>query len=262
MKNLGTIESVSDFLNKTEGVHYHGREETRFFCRGQGSLKFKLRPKIGRYKYAVPHDERSRTSSLYNFEKMFAQFEREYITHHDVILSRKIDKMTLAQHYGLATPLLDWSLNPLVALYFVCVSRPTEDGIVFIFSPHVQPTIETDSDLDKGNFWQTFRPKRLDQRMINQDTVFTYHPKPTEDFGDVLGDACNGVIVPCKSKFFIRNELASIGFHKSFAFPGLSSICERIDDAYKKSCDYNEKWEQDIGLEDEREPYLLDERKK
>ena len=30
-------------------------------------------------------------------------FEREYIAHHDVELPRYIDRLTLAQHYGLAT---------------------------------------------------------------------------------------------------------------------------------------------------------------
>ncbi len=68
------------------------------------------------------------------FESMFSQFEREYVSYQERVLTRRIDKLTLAQHYGLATQLLDWSLNPLVALYFACESLSNDDGIVFIFS--------------------------------------------------------------------------------------------------------------------------------
>ena len=248
---------MSDFLNKTKGVHYHNREEIRFFCRGQSSLRLKLRPKIGRFKYTDNDLDQAEPSWKHKFEKMFSQFEREYIMHHDGVLSRKIDKMTLAQHYGLATPLLDWSLNPLIALYFACEKQNKEDGIVFIFTPITSSNIQSDSDLVKAKHWEIFRPIRFDQRMINQDTVFTHHPDPTEDFADTLGERCNGVFIPAGKKVFILRELASIGFHKAFVFPGLSSICEIIDSAYKKSWKYSENWPNDKGLGDGREPYLI-----
>jgi hypothetical protein len=41
----------------------------------------------------------------------------------------------LAQHYGLPTRLLDWSENPLVAVYFAVQECPDVDGCVWALSP-------------------------------------------------------------------------------------------------------------------------------
>ena len=273
MKHLGSIGSVSDFLKQTEGVHYMTREEIRFFCRGQASMTLKLRPKIGRYKYTGPRikDDRGEPRWQRNMNLMLSQFEREYIAHHPVELSRRIDRLTLAQHYGLATQLLDWTLNPLVALYFACESVSQTDGIVFFVSSfHLEPDLIKDTNLENACPVQALRPRRFDQRMVNQDSVFTFHRDPILDFADELEEHCSGVIVPGRAKPIILNQLASIGVHKVFIFPGLASICDRIDEGYRGRDGYeedkafwtkgqkgeNSAWQFDEDLADERTPYL------
>lgn len=37
----------------------------------------------------------------------------------------------VAQHFGMPTRLLDWSTNPLVALFFTCDGEPAENGFVY-----------------------------------------------------------------------------------------------------------------------------------
>jgi len=244
METFGIIQSVPDFLSKTH-VHYHTKAETRFFCRGQSSMELKLRPKIGRSIYSSPPDPTFRElltlhkippEWVKSMNAMFSQFEREYITYHSEDLSRKIDRLALAQHYGLATQFLDWTLNPLIALYFACESQSKTNGIVFIFGPHPAyvRTILNDADLDKNDAWQIFHPRRIDQRMVNQDAAFTFHKDATADFAELLGRNCSAVAIPATKKPHILNELQSIGIHKAFVYPGLGSVCDRIDSAYRK----------------------------
>jgi len=206
-------------------------------------MQWRLRPKIGRYHYARPtfDDPNDIPQWQRTFNKMFSQFEREYIAHHPNELTRKIDRLTLAQHYGLATQLLDWTLNPLVALYFACEEKTQTEGIVFFFSPGTSPSsLMSDEDLESKTAWEVLRPRRFDQRMVSQDAVFTFHPEPIADFGDTLGDQISGVIIPAHAKPLLLLELQSIGIHRSFIYPGLESICRHIDTQHREHYSFSE----------------------
>jgi hypothetical protein len=78
--------------------------------RGQ-EQDWELIPKIGRVGFRNIGDENAE-------QKMLDDFKRLSMPHLLRVPKNDWDWLALAQHHGMATRLLDWTTNPLVALWF------------------------------------------------------------------------------------------------------------------------------------------------
>ncbi len=104
--------------------------------RGQ-NCDLPLLPKIGRYKKSIDDLLEIELALIEEFEKRsipFLGFEPD----------NDWDFLACAQHFGLPTRLLDWSENPLIALWFAVANgeSKSKNGVVWVLDVKIDDIID------------------------------------------------------------------------------------------------------------------------
>lgn len=170
-----TITSVSGYLGHIESMWRTIRESNSddvLLFRGQ-NVDEPLLPKLARLhklhrKYDIPQRHKLHTNELW----MLSEFKRRAHPFIDSLPKTIWDWLSVTQHHGMATRLLDWTANPMVALYFAVINTTRDSNPVIWITrvPHshiVVPSPDIDPfDLKLTTF---FRPNLTSQRIIAQD---------------------------------------------------------------------------------------------
>lgn len=216
-----TVTSLEQFLSLLQVY-----SEVDFF-RGQSSKENPLIPSIGRY-YTSGQE-----TVLLQFEReIFEDFKRKYSMFTDVRPKNDKELLFLAQHYGLPTRLLDWTYNPLIALYFACNADFNKDGIVYQCLPFSRKEYDERGDILTFPDLTILIPNLTDVRYKNQNGLFTLYSRPWED--QMTEHAKTHYVIPAGSKIGILNKLEKIGMTRSYIMPSLDSLSIEIVQLFSK----------------------------
>lgn len=219
-----TIRSLEDFVRFIE-AECEGED---IIFRGQ-SQPWTPSPKIAREDLAFkgPRDAVER--------QMFEQLKREARPFMDVPLD-DWELLAVAQHHGMPTRLLDWTKNPLAALWFAAreVAQEGRNGIVWVWWFDAGRCCDTSKFKSPFDCKETFiyRPSHVHRRLSAQFGWFTVHPLVDGKYVPIgtmrPGERHLRLEIPPETFPDIRKHLDRCGVNSSTMFPGIEGLCGHI----------------------------------
>ncbi len=155
------------------------------------------------------------------------------------------DYLTLGQHYGLPTRLLDWSHNALTALWFATDKAASElyeakNSVVWVL---MADTEDYNLSIEKAHPFEItetriFRPRIIKQRINNQSGVFSIQAsdeireKCELDKVDSFSKKLLKITLSVEHLQDIRTDLNVLGVNAFSIFPELEGLCAYLQWRY------------------------------
>ena len=212
----------------------------KFMFRGQGSNQWRLRT-------AFHRTERSDIARFLLVDVAALHQHLSALTNHFFNLANPIENaafISLAQHHGYPTPLLDWTYSPFIAAFFAFkyASQTTQNVRVFIFDREIWRA--------DWNQLQKVAPARLhfsildavalnNPRMVPQQALSTV--TNAEDIESYLAKKSaerpgrqylHVIDLPVGQREMALRELSAMGITPGSMFPGLDGACAQLRDRF------------------------------
>jgi hypothetical protein len=253
---ITTIHDLQQAI-KASGLTEKRHAHIRLWFRGQADSSWKLSPGVYRPPFPTT-DEKARLG----IERHLAQ---DFRVQSAGILTEARDDVALyflQQHYKMPTRLLDWSNNPLAALYFAVEdeNRFGSDGEFFIldayrialdqkvpetefrgiatgrhpvFKAALSPIVRWSDPNNFPKYVIPVRPDHFDRRVMLQKGCFTFHPPNKPTITEAVTQTLLSFIVPKDAKEELKKELFLLGIDAFAIYGDLDSLSVRLRFAHR-----------------------------
>ena len=221
---MGMRSNIRHWLDLASLAEELAGEEWVF--RGEASGDNPLRPGAGRLGRSAD-GERDEALSEEDERAALTRFKNDALPHVSITprIDRDLEWLAIAQHYGMKTRLLDWTESLLIAAFFAVESSRSTRGV--IYGVKGLPIIDSTVDPFTVDDVCVYRPSRIAPRIAPQWSVFTIHPRPSEDFRS-SGRVRKWVIHGRETCRRIKLILDFCGINYASIFPDLEGLARHI----------------------------------
>jgi hypothetical protein len=252
---IETVTTLHDFLRHIETLIINPADP--YWFRGEGDSTNDLLHSLYR------HPTKKKKGELLDIERsLIHRFKERSVPYLTANLNSVWEYVFLMQHYGVPTRLLDWTENPMIALFFALTSAQRDqttgkylkDAAVWAFSPRLwNATVFAHVSYDRGplsvsdRLLKPYAPLSEDgeeppalpaaifgihnsPRIVAQRGVFTIFGSNISPVQDIFmkenynDNALVKYLIPPNEITVLLQKLLSTGYTEGMIFPGLDGL--------------------------------------
>ncbi len=203
--------------------------QNRYIFRGQRDDMWKLKTTFDRMYGNKTFEERKKIENflLEQFTELCVVWDgKEKFREYD-----KIQMMSIGQHYGLPTRLLDWTYSLYIAAFFAFCSACEDSSNIAIW------IIDKEHEIWKGDYGVTVHTRHMEEneRQKYQCGLFTLNASPEETLDDYVKEcgkrhniegALYKVMVPTGERVIVLRDLDMMGINCFNMYRGLEGCAK------------------------------------